>query len=124
MVYQYQCNITLQDRATLYPLPLYPPFITGSRVLDSRLDGNVGRCGFPGAKCVLTKDKSNSTCGESCYKMCSVRTQHASQHRGLQVFAVLVFAEGWSSLSTPSICIYYSDIIKGRWNLLFNTYRL
>ena len=55
MVYKLECSLEKQDCATLYPTPpggLYHiPYTDQSCVRDNRLEGNVGRCGFPGAFC-------------------------------------------------------------------------
>jgi hypothetical protein len=57
--------------------PFVSSFINGSCVLDSRLDGNVGRCRFCFLEQVVAKDKRHSTCGELDFNFCFVRTQHA-----------------------------------------------
>ena len=61
MVYKFECSLEKQDCATLYPStqviqgrdPDKLPFTNQSCVRDNRLEGNVGRCGFPGAPCIV-----------------------------------------------------------------------
>ena len=75
MVYKYQCNIDLQDCPTLYPDGLTGTYAFGrstvkftnqSCVRDLRLEGNIGRCGFPGAPCITNETVSNCAGGTSC----------------------------------------------------------
>ena len=70
MVYVLECSIDNQDCATLYPKPpggpYFIPFTDKSCVRDNRLEGNVGRCGFPGAPCQVD-DKRGDNCGGGSY---------------------------------------------------------
>lgn len=62
----YQCNIDRQDCPTLYPDygQTYRPFAftNQSCVRDLRMEGNIGRCGFPGAPCVTDTVTRDSNC--------------------------------------------------------------
>ncbi|KAF5312946.1 hypothetical protein D9619_003801 [Psilocybe cf. subviscida] len=69
MGYKYQCSLTAQDCAALYHSrnstsgPSKLPFTNKSCVRDARLEGNVGRCGFPGAPCVLQGNGMDNCAG-------------------------------------------------------------
>lgn len=83
MSFQLQCNITLQDCATLYPSsanPLYQ-FGNGSCVIDPRLDGEIARCGWPGAPCFIIDNPANNTVvggSSNCAKReCWIRNRSA-----------------------------------------------
>ena len=71
MVFKFQCSLEAQDCMTLYPgtqgrVPSKLPFTNQSCVRDPRLDGNVGRCGFPGAPCIVdSRGQDNCAGGES-----------------------------------------------------------
>src|SRR5262245_38340706 len=54
MAYSLQCNISLQDCESLYPPQheIIRGFTNESCMRDPCLEGNIGRCGFPGAKCI------------------------------------------------------------------------
>lgn len=57
-MFKLQCSLEAPDCMTLYPgtqgrIPSKLPFTNQSCVRDARLDGNVGRCGFPGASCIV-----------------------------------------------------------------------
>jgi len=61
--YYLQCSLELQDCTKLYPLGSgYLPFTNQSCVRDTRLPGKVGRCGFPGAACVLDEVSRLDNC--------------------------------------------------------------
>jgi hypothetical protein len=61
-----QCNLTLQDCASLWPrLSPFPAFSDRSCVQDVRLGESIGRCGWPGAPCVVNDTYSN--CGSGDY---------------------------------------------------------
>ncbi|KDR69929.1 hypothetical protein GALMADRAFT_255234 [Galerina marginata CBS 339.88] len=63
MVYKLQCNLATQDCASLYPATgSNPPYASGSCVRDARLEGNVGRCGFPSAVCAVNA-QGKDNCG-------------------------------------------------------------
>jgi len=76
MVYQFECSLDKQDCATLYPgtqgRDLYRlPFTSQSCVRDNRLEGNVGRCGFPGAPCnVDSRGQDNCAGGYYTTSIC------------------------------------------------------
>ncbi|KDR70432.1 hypothetical protein GALMADRAFT_144729 [Galerina marginata CBS 339.88] len=61
-----QCSLSAQNCRSLY-LPsgsLHKlPYTSQSCVNDTRLQGNVGRCGFPGAPCVIDGD-GNDNCAQ------------------------------------------------------------
>jgi hypothetical protein len=74
MAVDFQCNIDLQDCPTLYPEGLTKTyefrksnvkFTNRSCVRDLRLEGNIGRCGFPGASCIVDETASNCASGVS-----------------------------------------------------------
>src|SRR5262245_34515395 len=74
MALKYQCNIDLQDCPILYPEGLTGTYQFGtsdvkftheSCVRDQRLEGNVSRCGFPGAPCIVNETVSNCASGAS-----------------------------------------------------------
>jgi hypothetical protein len=70
MVYKFECSLEKQDCATLYPstqgrIPYKLPFTSQSCLRDNRLEGNVGRCGFPGAPCIIdSRGQDNCAGGE------------------------------------------------------------
>jgi hypothetical protein len=67
MSLEYQCNLTLQDCASLYPrsyLQELVPFSDRSCIRDVRLEENIGRCGWPGAPCIVNGSYSNCAWGD------------------------------------------------------------
>lgn len=79
MVYKYQCDIDKQNCNDIYPQGLtaypYDPvtvfFNNQSCVRDQRLEGNVGRCGFPGASCIVNVSTSNCATGMFSPLLCT-----------------------------------------------------
>jgi hypothetical protein len=68
MAYKFECSLEKQDCATLYPSnqgrdPYKLPFTSQSCVRDNRLEGNIGRCGFPGAPCTVDSNKNDNCAG-------------------------------------------------------------
>ena len=68
MVYKFECSLEKQDCAALYPSTKGRdsdklPFTSQSCVRDSRLEGNIGRCGFPGAHCTVDSGRNNCAAG-------------------------------------------------------------
>ena len=68
MVYKFECSLDKQDCATLYPgtqgrIIYKLPFTSQSCVRDNRLEGNVGRCGFPGAPCIVDSRGQDNCAG-------------------------------------------------------------
>ncbi|KAF8157047.1 hypothetical protein B0H34DRAFT_711809 [Crassisporium funariophilum] len=67
-----QCNLDIQDCPSLYPRKYRhdPPFTNQSCVRDARLDGNIGRCGFPGAPCIVDHLGGHDNCARKDYGIC------------------------------------------------------
>jgi hypothetical protein len=63
MPLDFVCNLTLQDCASLNP-GLIPAFLDKSCAQDIRLEGNIGRCGWSGAPCVVNGSSSNCAAGD------------------------------------------------------------
>jgi hypothetical protein len=59
-----ECSLEKQDCAQLYPKsPNGQPYTSQSCVRDKRLEGNVGRCGFPGAPCLIDSNGQDNCSG-------------------------------------------------------------
>lgn len=61
----FECNISWQNCAALYPagtgsVPAGADFTNTSCVQDLRLSGSIGRCGWPGAPCSIFPDVENT----------------------------------------------------------------
>jgi hypothetical protein len=103
MVYKFECSLEKQDCATLYPSTQGRnssklPFTSQSCVRDNRLEGNVGRCGFPGAPCIIDSGGQDNCAGgsyseqptpKSLNDLAYTRSQLHSNH-----FARMAHAEG------------------------------
>jgi len=64
MVYKFECSLDKQDCAKLYRATSdRSRFTSKSCVRDNRLEGNVGRCGFPGAPCTIDSRRHDNCAG-------------------------------------------------------------
>ena len=74
MVYEPQCSLEARGSIFSHPIPLkfpsHAPNTNPSQsfVRDNRLEGNVRRCGFPGAPCTVeSRDSEICPMGGQCW---------------------------------------------------------